>query len=297
MRPRAVAHERAGRRGCGPERGGEGRRRCRAVRSGACCGHRHTAQHERAMADKRNVWTVPGARAGGAATSTAARASSIADRARPTCSGPGAGARKDKHIIQKADDTIGERNSYRGDSPRRPGLGPTGARDDLRRGAGGAAGAGGRARRRLPPAAGRRPGRPLSAASSRAVTSSSRARTSGRRCSSASPPRRARGLSSTPRHADGRPRAVPPPRGRPARADARRRTRDRSVPPLALTYDFNLTGQPAISTPRRLTDDGLRVGPADRRPPRRRRPCHQRRRRLGRGAGLGRRPPLDAIAL
>lgn len=76
------------------------------------------------MADKRNVWTVP-LESGGWGNHYEG-STRIMDRGPRKADVQKQGrdrARKHKveHIIQKADGTIGERNSYGGDSPRRPG--------------------------------------------------------------------------------------------------------------------------------------------------------------------------------
>ena len=76
------------------------------------------------MADKRNVWTVP--LPGGGWGNHYEGSTRIMDRGSRKADVQKQGrerARKHKveHIIQKADGTIGERNSYGGDSPRRPG--------------------------------------------------------------------------------------------------------------------------------------------------------------------------------
>jgi hypothetical protein len=76
------------------------------------------------MADKRTVWTVP--LEGGGWGNHYEGSTRIMDRGPRKADVQKQGrerARKHKveHIIQKADGTIGERNSYGGDSPRRPG--------------------------------------------------------------------------------------------------------------------------------------------------------------------------------
>src|SRR3954453_8630906 len=76
------------------------------------------------MADQRNVWTVPLDGGGWAITSRGSPR--VMDRGSRKADVQKQGrerARKHKleHIIQKQDGTIGERNSYGGDSPRRPG--------------------------------------------------------------------------------------------------------------------------------------------------------------------------------
>ena len=66
------------------------------------------------MAGERNVWTVPleGGRWGNHFEAACGSWTAGRERAR---------RHRVEHIIQKADGTIGERNSYGGDSPRRPG--------------------------------------------------------------------------------------------------------------------------------------------------------------------------------
>ena len=76
------------------------------------------------MADKRNVWTVP--LDGGGCGNRYEGSARVMDRGprRADVQKQGrerARSRKVEHIIQKADGTIGERNSYGGDSPRRKG--------------------------------------------------------------------------------------------------------------------------------------------------------------------------------
>jgi hypothetical protein len=76
------------------------------------------------MADKRNVWTVPLERGGwGNRYEGSTRVMDRAPRKADVQKQGRDRARKNKvdHIIQKQDGTIGERNSYGGDSPRRPG--------------------------------------------------------------------------------------------------------------------------------------------------------------------------------
>jgi Uncharacterized protein conserved in bacteria (DUF2188) len=75
------------------------------------------------MAEKRNVWTLP--LDGGGSGNRYEGGTRVMDRGTRTADVQRQGrerARKHKvqHIIQKADGTIGERNSYGGDSPRRP---------------------------------------------------------------------------------------------------------------------------------------------------------------------------------
>jgi len=77
-----------------------------------------------AMADKRNMWTV--ALDGGGWGNRFEGSRRIMDRGPRKADVQKQGrerARKHKveHIIQEADGTIGERNSYGGASPRRPG--------------------------------------------------------------------------------------------------------------------------------------------------------------------------------
>jgi hypothetical protein len=76
------------------------------------------------MADKRNVWTVP--LEGGGWGNRYEGSTRVMDRGPRKADVQKQGrerARTNKveHIIQKADGTIGERNSYGGDSPRRAG--------------------------------------------------------------------------------------------------------------------------------------------------------------------------------
>src|SRR3954454_9743689 len=100
------------------------RRRCgRCGVDSASADIRRKRQHP-VMADKRNVWTVP--LEGGGWGNRYEGSTRVMDRGLRKADVQKQGrerARNSKveHIIQKADGTIGERNSYGGDSPRRPG--------------------------------------------------------------------------------------------------------------------------------------------------------------------------------